>query len=146
MTTSPDKSYPILDKRVAERVQNFPESVIREMTRAAIKYGAINLAQGFPDFNPPESVLRAAQKALEEGYNQYAITWGAKTLREAISRKAQSYNHIEADSDANVVVTCGSTEAMMAACLAVVNPGDEVIIFEPYYENYGPDAIISGAK
>ncbi len=146
MTIPPDRSYPILDKRVAERVQNFPESVIREMTRLAVKYGAINLAQGFPDFNPPESVLRAAQKALEEGYNQYSITWGAKTLREAIARKAQSYNHIEADSEENVVVTCGATEAMMAACLAVVNPEDEVIIFEPYYENYGPDAIISGAK
>ncbi len=90
--------------------------------------------------------MRAAQKALEEGYNQYSITWGAPTLREAIARKAESYNHVDADPEENVVVTCGSTEAMAAACLAILNPEDEVVIFEPYYENYGPDAIISGAK
>ncbi len=111
-----------------------------------MKYGAINLAQGFPDFNPPESVLKAAQKALEEGFNQYSITWGAQTLREAIARKAQRYNQIDADPEENIIVTCGATEAMMTACLAIVNPEDEVVIFEPYYENYGPDAIISGAK
>lgn len=139
-------AYPISNKHVALRVQNFPESVIREMTRLAVKNDAINLAQGFPDFNPPESVLRAAEKALEEGYNQYSITWGAKALREAIAQKAQKYNHIEANPEENILVTCGATEAMMAACLAILNPEDEVVIFEPYYENYGPDVIISGAK
>jgi aminotransferase len=137
--------FPISNKHVAQRVQHFPESVIREMTRLAVKYDAINLAQGFPDFNPPESVLKAAQEALAEGYNQYAITWGAPTLREAIARKAKSYNHIEANPEDNVLVTCGATEAMVGACLAVIDPGDEVIIFEPYYENYGPDAVMSGA-
>ncbi|MBI4416833.1 MAG: aminotransferase class I/II-fold pyridoxal phosphate-dependent enzyme [Euryarchaeota archaeon] len=136
----------IADKRVSRRVQTFPESVIREMTRVANEHGAVNLAQGFPDFDPPEAVVDAAKKALEEGYHQYAITWGAKALRDAIADKARSFNGIECDPEENVVVTCGSTEAMMASMLALVDPGDEVLVFEPFYENYGPDAIVSGAR
>jgi len=130
---------------VSDRVQRFPESVIREMTRIAEMHGAVNLAQGFPDFEPPREVVEAAKAALDEGHNQYSITWGARELREAIVRKAKAVNRIEADPEENVVVTCGSTEAMMAAMLSLVNPGDEVVIFEPFYENYGPDAIVSGA-
>ncbi len=136
----------IEDPRVSRRVQMFPESVIREMTRVAAVHGAINLAQGFPDFDPPKEVVEAARQALQEGYHQYAITWGAKALRDAIAEKARRFNGIECDPEKNVVVTCGSTEAMMGAMLSLINPGDEVIVFEPYYENYGPDAIVSGAR
>jgi aspartate/methionine/tyrosine aminotransferase len=116
------------------------------MTRIADEHGALNLAQGFPDFDPPETVVRAAKEALDAGANQYSITWGTAELREAISRKARRFNHIEADPEKNVVVTCGATEAMMAAMLSVVNPGEEVVVFEPFYENYGPDAIVSGSR
>jgi aminotransferase len=130
---------------VSDRVQRFPESVIREMTRIADMHGAVNLAQGFPDFDPPRMVIDAAKAALDSGYNQYSITWGVRELREAIARKAKAFNSLDADPEENVVVTCGSTEAMMAAMLSLVNPGDEVVIFEPFYENYGPDAIVSGA-
>jgi aminotransferase len=136
----------IRDRRVSERVQLFPESVIREMTRIAQVHGAVNLAQGFPDFEPPRELTEAAKRALDGGYNQYAITWGARELREAIARRAKAFNGIDADPEANLVVTCGSTEAMMAAMLSLVNPGDEAVIFEPFYENYGPDAIVSGAR
>jgi aminotransferase len=136
----------IRDGHVSERVQKFPESVIREMTRIADLHGAVNLAQGYPDFSPPAAVVEAAKHALENGYNQYSITWGARELREAIVRKAKAFNGIDANPEENVVVTCGSTEAMMAAMLSLVNPGDEVVIFEPYYENYGPDAVVSGAR
>ncbi len=135
----------IRDRRVSDRVQRFPESVIREMTRIAAMHGAVNLAQGFPDFDPPHEVIEAAKAALDGGYNQYSITWGARELREAIARRAKAFNAIDADPEENVVVTCGSTEAMMAAMLSLVNPGDEVVVFEPFYENYGPDAIVSGA-
>src|SRR2546427_8080424 len=134
------------DRRVADRVQRFPESVIREMTRVAAKHGAINLSQGFPDFDPPKEIVEAAREALRGPYQQYAITWGAKPLRDAIAAKAKRFNGIDADPEANVVVTCGSTEAMMTAMLSVVNAGDEVVIPEPFYVNYGPDAIFSGAK
>lgn len=134
------------DPRVSRRVQMFPESVIREMTRVAALHGAINLAQGFPDFDPPKEVVEAAQRALTEGYNQYAITWGAKALRDAIAEKARRFNGIECDPDQNIVVTCGSTEAMMGTMLSLINPRDEVVVFEPFYENYGPDAIVSGAR
>ena len=136
----------IRDRRVSRRVQQFPESVIREMTRIAALHGAVNLAQGFPDFDPPPEVVVAAKNALEAGYNQYSITWGARELREAIARKAKRFNGIDADPETNLVVTCGSTEAMMAAMLSLVNPGDEAVIFEPFYENYGPDAVVSGAR
>ncbi|TLZ59535.1 MAG: aminotransferase class I/II-fold pyridoxal phosphate-dependent enzyme, partial [Methanobacteriota archaeon] len=143
---TPSFGFRIEDRRVADRVQHFPESVIREMTRIAAKHNAINLAQGFPDFEPPREIVEAARKALEGPHHQYAITWGAKPLRDAIAAKAKRFNGIEADPEANVVVTCGSTEAMMAAMLSVVSAGDEVVIPEPFYENYGPDAIVSGAK
>ncbi len=116
------------------------------MTRIADLYGAVNLAQGFPDFDPPKKVLRAAQRALADGANQYSVTWGTVGLREAIVAKARRFNGIEADAEKNVVVTCGATEAMMAAMLSVVDPGDEVIVPEPFYENYGPDAVVSGAR
>ena len=131
--------------RTAQRVGLFTESVIREMTRVANLHGAINLAQGFPDFDPPEPLLEAAVAALREGYNQYAITWGSPRLRAAIAEKFAWYNGVEVDPERHVTVTCGATEAMMAALLAVVDPGDEVVIFEPFYENYGPDALLSGA-
>jgi len=136
----------IRDRRVSDRVQKFPESVIREMTRIAELHGAINLAQGFPDFNPPRELVEAAKTALDNGFNQYSITWGARELRDAIVRRAKTFNAIDANPEENVVVTCGSTEAMMAAMLSLVNAGDEVVIFEPYYENYGPDAVVSGAR
>src|SRR3989454_603810 len=143
---TPSFGFRIEDRRVADRVQHFPESVIREMTRVAAKHGAINLSQGFPDFDPPKEIVEAAREALRGPYQQYAITWGAKPLRDAIAAKAKRFNGIDADPEANVVVTCGATEAMMAAMLSVVDPGDEVVIPEPFYENYGPDAIVSGAK
>ena len=142
----PAFGFRIADARVADRVQHFPESVIREMTRVAARHDAINLAQGFPDFDPPREIVDAARAALEGPHHQYAITWGAKPLRDAIAAKAKRFNGIDADPEANVVVTCGSTEAMMTAMLSVVNPGDEVVIPEPFYENYGPDAIVSGAR
>lgn len=130
---------------LSRRVNYFTESVIRDMTRLALKHEAINLAQGFPDFPAPQELKRAAASAIMDDYNQYSITWGAKDLREEISRKSSKYNHIEADPDSEVTVTCGSTEAMMAAMLALINDGDEVVVFEPFYENYGPDAAVSGA-
>ena len=129
----------------ADRVGFFTESVIREMTRLNNLHGGVNLAQGFPDFPAPPELIAAAEKALRDGYNQYAITWGSPSLREAIAAKFASYNGVEVDPNAHVTVTCGATEAMIATLLAVVNPGDEVVIFEPYYENYGPDARLSGA-
>ncbi len=131
---------------LSARTENFTESVIREMTRRINIAGGVNLAQGFPDFNPPEELIEAAIRAMREGFNQYSITWGSPRLREAICEKVRWYNGIVADPDKNVTVTCGATEAMMATLLAIIDPGDEVVIFEPYYENYGPDTIISGAK
>jgi len=136
----------IASRFVSERSQQFTQSIIREMTRQNALYGGINLAQGFPDYDPPEEIKEAAVRAIREGHNQYAITWGSPPLRLAIAEKAGWYNGITADADANVTVTCGATEAMMAAMMAVIDPGDEVIIFEPYYENYGPDTVVSGAK
>jgi aspartate/methionine/tyrosine aminotransferase len=129
----------------AARVGVFTESVIREMTRLAMEHGGINLAQGFPDFPAPAELLDAASRALHEGYNQYAITWGSPRFREALAEKVRWFNGIDADPERNITVTCGATEAMMATLLATVNPGDEVIVFEPFYENYGPDAKLSGA-
>lgn len=130
---------------LSRRVGYFMESVIRDMTRLSLKHNAVNLAQGFPDFPAPEELKRAAATAIMQDFNQYSITWGAKDLRGEISRKAKEYNHIEADPDSEVTVTCGSTEAMMASMLALINEGDEVVVFEPFYENYGPDAAVSGA-
>src|SRR5437879_1064831 len=128
------------------KVAHFTESVIREMTRKAMMYDAVNLAQGFPDFAAPAEIKRAAQEAIAADVNQYAITWGAKSLRTAIARQMQEAQGIEVDPEKEIVVCCGSTEAMIATLLAVCNKGDEVVVFEPFYENYGPDAILSGAK
>ncbi|HLY10074.1 MAG TPA: aminotransferase class I/II-fold pyridoxal phosphate-dependent enzyme [Planctomycetota bacterium] len=130
---------------VADKAKHFTESVIREMTRLAAKYGAINLSQGYPDFPAPEAIKEAARRAITADINQYAITWGAKELRDALCRKYAKYNGIQADPEKNVTVTCGATEAMMSTMCAIINPGDEVVIFEPFYENYGPDVLLSGA-
>jgi aspartate/methionine/tyrosine aminotransferase len=132
--------------KLADRVGHFSESVIREMTRLAARHGAINLGQGMPDFEAPQAIKDAACQAIQDGYNQYAITWGAPPLREAIAAKVRAFNGIPCDPDRNVTVCCGATECMMATMLALVDPGDEVVIFQPFYENYGPDAIISGAR
>jgi aminotransferase len=131
---------------LSEKVSHFSESVIREMSREAVKYQAVNLAQGFPDFPAPEEIKRAAQEAVGKDINQYAITWGSRHLRAAIARQMQLWQALTIDPETEITVCCGSTEAMMATLLATTNPGDEVIIFEPYYENYGPDTILSGAK
>jgi aminotransferase len=131
---------------LSTKVEHFTESVIREMTRQAMVHGAINLAQGFPDFSAPEEIKRAAQEAVANDINQYAITWGAKSLRNAIARKMRKWQALEIDPEREITVCCGSTEAMISTLLAVCNAGDEVVIFEPFYENYGPDAILSGAK
>jgi aspartate/methionine/tyrosine aminotransferase len=132
-------------KLISSKAEQFTESVIREMTRQANLYGAINLSQGFPDFPAPEEIKVAACQAIMSDINQYAITWGAKDFRDAIAEKCAWYLGLEVDPEREVTVTCGSTEAMIAAMMAIVNPGDEVIVFEPFYENYGPDAILSGA-
>lgn len=132
--------------QISERAASFQESVIREMTRLHAIYGGVNLAQGFPDFDPPQEIIEAACRALRDGYNQYAITWGTPRLREAVARHATEFNGIPTDPVENVTVACGATETMIATLIAVCNPGDEVIIFTPFYENYGPDAILSGAK
>jgi aminotransferase len=130
----------------SRRVTPFTESVIREMTRHAVKHGAVNLAQGFPDFGAPEELKAAAQQAIAEEYNQYAITWGAKPLRDAIAAKYGRHYELAVDPEREITVVCGSTEGMIATLLAVADPGDEVVIFEPWYENYGPDAWLSGAE
>ena len=129
----------------ANRLTHFTESVIREMTRVATQHNAINLSQGFPDADPPPEVLAAGRRAMAEGPHQYAITWGAPRFREALVRKQHRWMGLDLDADANVVVTCGSTEAMMTAMMTACNPGDKVVIFSPYYENYGADTILSGA-
>ncbi|HET6398879.1 MAG TPA: aminotransferase class I/II-fold pyridoxal phosphate-dependent enzyme [Candidatus Thermoplasmatota archaeon] len=135
-----------LDHRfVSERVQVFPQSVIRSMSRVANECGAVNLGQGFPDFDPPAELLQAAKDALDAGYNQYAMTWGAPQLRSALVDKLRDRNGIDADADRNVTVTVGATEAMMATLLATCDAGDEVVVLEPFYENFGPDAVVSGA-
>jgi aminotransferase len=131
---------------LSDRVSHFTESVIREMTRQAMVHGAINLAQGFPDFPAPLEIKQAAQEAIGADVNQYAITWGAKSLRGAIARQMEAWQGVKVDPEKQVTVCCGSTEAMISTLMAVCNAGDEVVIFEPYYENYGPDSILSGAK
>jgi aspartate/methionine/tyrosine aminotransferase len=132
----------VLGSRKAAR---FTESVIREMTRLCIRYGGVNLAQGFPDFEAPSPIKDAAKAAIDADINQYAITWGSRDFRHAISDKVAAYLGIRYDPEEEITVTCGSTEAMIASLLAVVDPGDEVVIFEPFYENYGPDTILSDA-
>ena len=131
---------------VSEKASRFTESVIREMTREAMKHGAINLAQGFPDFGAPEAIKQAAMDAIAADVNQYAITWGARDFRQALAQKTAWHLGMEIDPEREITVTCGSTEAMIATLMATVNPGEEVIVFEPFYENYGPDAILSGAS
>jgi aspartate/methionine/tyrosine aminotransferase len=147
MTESPGgaRAFALADPRLASRASLFPESVIREMTRHAMKHDAVNLAQGFPDWNPPAEVVAAAKEALDGPNNQYAVTWGAPALRRAIADKMRWFNGVEVDPETEITVTCGATEAMMAVMLAIVNPGDEVVVFEPMYENYGPDSILAGA-
>ncbi len=127
------------------RADHFTESVIREMTRLALKYDAINLAQGFPDFPCPPELKAAACGAVNDDINQYAITWGAPDLRQALAERVREFNGMHFDPETEITVTCGSTEAMMASMLSIIQPGDEVVVPEPFYENYGPDAQISGA-
>ena len=131
---------------LSDKVSQFTESVIREMTRQAMVYGAVNLAQGFPDFAAAAEIKEAARAAIEADVNQYAITWGAKSLRDAIARQMGVWQAIAVDPEKEVTVCCGSTEAMISTLLAVCNAGDEVVIFEPFYENYGPDSVLSGAR
>lgn len=127
------------------KAAQFTESVIREMTRLAQRHGAINLSQGFPDFAAPEAVKAAARDAISEDVNQYAVTWGAAALRQAVAREFTRRHGLPVDADTQVTVCCGATEAMVSTMLGILNPADEVVVFEPFYENYGPDAILSGA-
>ena len=129
----------------SQKSDQFTESVIREMTRLSNAHGAVNLSQGFPDFAAPEVVKTAARDAIAADINQYAVTWGARPLREAVAREFTRRYGVAVDADAQVTVCCGSTEAMISTMLAILDPGDEVVVFEPFYENYGPDAILSGA-
>lgn len=132
--------------QLSQVTEKFSESVIREMTRISRMHpGSINLAQGFPDFPAREDIKQTAIEAIKADINQYSITWGSKNLRDAIARKVGEYNYIHADPEKNITVCCGSTEAMMSSLRAIINPGDEIIIFEPFYENYGPDCLLSGA-
>ncbi|HEV8672544.1 MAG TPA: aminotransferase class I/II-fold pyridoxal phosphate-dependent enzyme [Methylomirabilota bacterium] len=133
-------------RTISTRVQGFTESVIREMTRVNAEYGGVNLAQGFPNFPPPKELTEAAHRAIDGDFHQYAITWGARNLREAIAAKFERFYGKVVDPERQVTVCCGSTEAMLSTLLAVLDPGDEIVIFEPFYENYGPGAIISGAR
>jgi len=134
------------DRFRAERTLGITESVIREMSRLAIQHGAVNLAQGYPDFPAPEVLKEAARRSITDDFNQYAITWGAKPFRDAIAAKYQRVYGLEFDPEREITVVCGSTEGMIASLLAVTNPGDEVIIFEPYYENFGPDTLLCSAS
>ncbi|QTA83779.1 Aminotransferase, class I and II [Desulfonema limicola] len=131
---------------IALRLNQFTESVIREMTRIANTHNAINLSQGFPDFDPPAELVEAGKKALDNGFHQYAVTWGAPGFRQALAQKQKQWMGLELDPDSNIVVTCGGTEAMMTAMMTACNPGDKVIVFSPFYENYGADTILSGAQ
>lgn len=133
-------------KQLSRITETFTESVIREMTRVSDACGGINMSQGFPDFESPLAIREAAIDAINNHHNQYPVTFGEPELREAISKKAFSYNRIECNPDTDITVTCGATEAMIATLTAIINPGDEIIIFEPFYENYDPDGILSGAK
>lgn len=133
-------------KELSKRSAGFTDSVIRRMTRISLKYGAVNLSQGFPDFDPPKEITDRLAEVAAEGPHQYALTWGAQNFREALAAKQEHFSGMKVDPDKEIVVTCGSTEAMMAAMMAVTNPGDKVIIFSPFYENYGADTILSGAE
>ena len=132
--------------RISRKAASFTESVIREMTREAMKYGAVNLGQGFPDFAAPEDIKQKAMQAIDDDFNQYAITWGVKSFRDAIAAKTKWFLGLDVDPETEITVTCGSTEGMIAGMLACVDAGEEVVVFEPFYENYAPDAILSDAK
>lgn len=135
----------ISTNRISQKAASFTESVIREMTREAVKYGAVNLGQGFPDFAAPEDIKQKAMEAIAADHNQYAITWGVKSFRDAIVAKTKWFLGFDIDPETEITVTCGSTEGMIAAMMATVDPGEEVVVFEPFYENYAPDAILSDA-
>ena len=144
--TTPETTMAQIGRRMlSAKAEQFTESVIREMTRLALKHNAVNLSQGFPDFAAPAEIKEAARQAIAGDINQYAITWGAKALRDAIVEKFERTQGVRVDPEREITVCCGSTEAMMSAMMAIINPGDEIVVFEPYYENYGPDAILSGA-
>ncbi len=133
-------------KLLSDKTAGFTDSVIRRMTRVSNQYGAINLSQGFPDFDPPKEITDKLSELAHVGPHQYATTWGSQTIREALARKQKHFSGMDVDPDQEIVVTCGGTEAMMAAMLTVCNPGDKVVVFSPFYENYGADAILSGAE
>lgn len=139
------KKGSVIMKKLSKRTKTFTDSVIRRMTRIANEYGAINLSQGFPDFDPPQEILNRLSEVAHEDFNQYAITWGAQNFRDALAKKQSKYMNLDLDSNKNIVVTCGSTEAMMAAMMSVCDPSDKVIVFSPFYENYGADSILCGA-
>ena len=144
--SAPETNMTHLARRMlSAKAEQFTESVIREMTRLAMKHNAVNLSQGFPDFAAPEEIKEAARQAISDDINQYAITWGAKPLRDAVVEKFARTQHATYDPEREITICCGSTEAMMSAMMAIINPGDEIVVFEPFYENYGPDAILSGA-
>lgn len=133
-------------KKLSLRTNDFTDSVIRRMTRISNKYNAVNLSQGFPDFDPPSEILKRLAEVSHEDFHQYSITWGAQNFREALAKKQTLFMGMNIDPDTEIVVTCGSTEAMMAAMMTVADPGDKVIVFSPFYENYGADTILSGAE
>lgn len=140
------KKGSVIMKELSKRTKTFTDSVIRRMSRIANEYDAINLSQGFPDFDPPKEILNRLEQVAHEDYNQYAITWGAQNFRDALAKKQSKYMNLDLDSNKNIVVTCGSTEAMMAAMMSVCDPNDKVIVFSPFYENYGADSILCGAN
>jgi aminotransferase len=146
MSSPESKMAQISRRMISAKAEQFTESVIREMTRLAMKHNAVNLSQGFPDFAAPAEVKEAARQAISDDINQYAITWGAKPLRDAIVEKFERTQSVRYDPEREITICCGSTEAMMSAMMAIINPGDETVVFEPFYENYGPDAILSGAS
>jgi aminotransferase len=146
MSTPETNMSQIARRMLSAKAEQFTESVIREMTRLAMQHNAVNLSQGFPDFAAPEQIKEAARQAISDDINQYAITWGAKSLRDAVVEKFARTQNIRYDPEREITICCGSTEAMMSSMMAIINPGDEIVVFEPFYENYGPDAILSGAS
>lgn len=140
------KKGSVIMKELSKRTKTFTDSVIRRMTRIANEYDAINLSQGFPDFDSPKEILNRLEQVAHEDYNQYAITWGSQNFRDALAKKQSKYMNLDLDSNKNIVVTCGSTEAMMAVMMSVCDPNDKVIVFSPFYENYGADSILCGAN
>src|SRR5437762_404640 len=134
-----------MKSKISQKASRFTESVIREMSRLCARHNGVNLAQGFPDFPAPTAIKEAATAAIAADKNQYAITWGAKSFRDALVEKTKRYSGLDIDPEREITVCCGSTEAMISALLATLDPGEEVIVFEPFYENYGPDCILSGA-